>query len=103
MIAFALHFFSVRIFPVCPCDLGIIINVFAQDYNRELHVLPVCVSTTLYRATTYWRIVSFNGAWIWLNLPCGRHSHGLLLAEGYGFAPLKPDHGRGQDDQHLQS
>ena len=41
MIAFALHFFSVRIFPICPIDLGIIINVFAQDDNRELHGVPL--------------------------------------------------------------
>ncbi|QNJ29386.1 hypothetical protein SynA1524_01690 [Synechococcus sp. A15-24] len=52
MIDFALHFFSVRIFPICPRDLGIIINVFAQDDNRELHGVPFRVRMTLYGMTS---------------------------------------------------
>jgi hypothetical protein len=46
-------FFSVRIFPICPRDLRIIINVFAQDDNRELHGVPFRVELTLYRTTSY--------------------------------------------------
>ena len=52
MIAFAFHFFSVRIFPICPRDLGIFINVSAQNDNREFHGVPFCVGMTLYRTIT---------------------------------------------------
>ena len=75
MIALALNFFSVRIFPICPIDLGIIINVCAQDDNRKLHGVPALrgldsISNDLafVKCLTRWSAEMADSAW-WMTFP----------------------------------